>query len=88
MPRQLSRLFQRAPKSRLTPLALSIEHSIEEQTLPHYSPLCFLPVSIGDVVNEHYEIITKLGYGSDSTVWLAKDIRWCVFLMQFGFRDG
>ena len=32
------------------------------------------PVKIGDVYNEKYEIISKLGWGEFSTVWLAKII--------------
>lgn len=34
----------------------------------------FHPVYIGDVYNERYEILRKIGYGQYSTVWLVKDL--------------
>ena len=33
------------------------------------------PVHIGDVMHGHYQIISKLGWGHFSTVWLATDTR-------------
>ncbi|KAG1752830.1 hypothetical protein EDB19DRAFT_1627428 [Suillus lakei] len=30
--------------------------------------------SLGDVIDETYQVIAKLGYGRSSTVWPAKDI--------------
>ena len=33
------------------------------------------PVHIGDLMHGHYKIISKLGWGHFSTVWLAKDTR-------------
>lgn len=40
-----------------------------------YRPSGLHPVQIGDVLNDRYEILCKLGYGSFSTVWLAADSR-------------
>jgi len=34
----------------------------------------FHPVYIGDVYNERYEVLHKIGYGRYSTVWLVKDL--------------
>ncbi|KAG9234597.1 kinase-like domain-containing protein [Amylocarpus encephaloides] len=34
----------------------------------------FCPIRIGQILDNQYEIIAKLGYGGYSTVWLAKDI--------------
>jgi serine/threonine-protein kinase SRPK3 len=48
---------------------------IEEQTLPRYHQKRYYPVKIGEVFNGQYRIITKLGYGAYSTVWLAQDER-------------
>ncbi|KAL1305508.1 hypothetical protein AAFC00_002379 [Neodothiora populina] len=48
---------------------------IEEETLPHYHPHHFLSVRLGQVFGERYEVLAKLGFGSESTVWLAKDLR-------------
>ena len=41
-----------------------------------YYPGSYHPVHIGDVFNNgQYEVLRKLGYGSSSTVWLARDQR-------------
>ncbi|KAL5483266.1 hypothetical protein ACEPAI_8496 [Sanghuangporus weigelae] len=40
----------------------------------HYRPGDFHPVSIGDVFSRgRYRVLHKLGFGSSSTVWLARD---------------
>ena len=44
--------------------------------LESYRPGKFHPVHLGDTFhNSRYEVIRKLGFGSFSTVWLAKDKR-------------
>ncbi|KAE8320134.1 kinase-like domain-containing protein [Aspergillus transmontanensis] len=48
---------------------------IEEQTLPFYDEKRYYPVRIGDTLKNRYRTIAKLGYGSYSTVWLARDER-------------
>jgi hypothetical protein len=66
------------PKMRAPPLVLSeqveIMHSVEEEIMPGYSNLNFLPVNVGQIINDRYDVIAKLGYGSASTVCLPKDI--------------
>ena len=52
---------------------LLMDERIEEQTLPQYCPQLFYPVHLGKVINSRYQIVTKLGYGTSSTVWLAWD---------------
>ncbi|KAK6004806.1 hypothetical protein QM012_008668 [Aureobasidium pullulans] len=47
---------------------------IEEETLRDYKAERYLPISIGDVFNNRYRTIVKLGYGSASTVWLCRDL--------------
>jgi hypothetical protein len=47
---------------------------IEEETLPHYRFEHYYPVSIGQTFNERYKVLAKLGFGSESTTWLAKDL--------------
>ncbi|CAI7660131.1 unnamed protein product [Penicillium glandicola] len=49
--------------------------AMEEQTLPFYHGKYYYPVQIGQVFNDRYQIIAKLGYGAYSTVWLAWDER-------------
>lgn len=40
-----------------------------------YRPGGYHPLSIGDVLHQRYHIVHKLGFGSYSTIWLAKDIQ-------------
>ncbi|KAK2861261.1 hypothetical protein FQN49_004383 [Arthroderma sp. PD_2] len=47
---------------------------LEEETIPNYSPQKFYSVQIGDVFNQRYQTVGKLGYGASSTVWLCRDL--------------
>lgn len=40
-----------------------------------YHPGGFHPVYIGDIYNDRYQVLSKLGWGSTSTVWLVKDLQ-------------
>ncbi|KAJ4171630.1 hypothetical protein NW754_013401 [Fusarium falciforme] len=40
-----------------------------------YQPGGFHPVYIGDVFNDRYKVLNKIGYGQYSTVWLVKDLQ-------------
>lgn len=48
----------------------------EEQMLSYYDRHTFYPVQIGEVLNEHYQVVAKLGWGTTSTVWLAHDLEY------------
>lgn len=60
-------------------------YPIEEEGLPRYCPQRYHPTFINDKLNGHdvwqmtgkwqdnYEILAKLGFGDNSTVWLARD---------------
>lgn len=48
---------------------------VEEETLPEYNPDHFYPVKLGEVLNDRYQVVAKLGYGSSSTIWLARDLQ-------------
>ena len=39
-----------------------------------YRPGGYHPVHIGDIYREKYRVLHKLGYGTYSTVWLARDL--------------
>ncbi|KAB8253526.1 kinase-like domain-containing protein [Aspergillus pseudonomiae] len=39
-----------------------------------YDPARFYPADIGCVLNSRYQIVTKVGYGTSSTIWLAQDM--------------
>ncbi len=45
----------------------------EEETLPFYQKEEYYPMQIGQVVHGHYQVVSKLGFGTTSTVWLARD---------------
>ncbi|KAL2756966.1 hypothetical protein ACRALDRAFT_1075710 [Sodiomyces alcalophilus JCM 7366] len=43
------------------------------ESLEDYRPGGYHPVVIGDILGDRYRIINKLGFGSYSTIWLARD---------------
>ncbi|KAE8357311.1 kinase-like domain-containing protein [Aspergillus caelatus] len=47
---------------------------VEEETLPPYSPEKYYPVQQGEVFNDRYQVLAKLGYGVTSTVCFARDL--------------
>lgn len=49
---------------------------IEEELLLDYAEEDFYPVKVGDVYNNKYRIVAKLGFGRASTVWLARVEGW------------
>ncbi|RDL34660.1 Uncharacterized protein BP5553_07788 [Venustampulla echinocandica] len=49
-------------------------HKIEEETLPDYIASRYYPTRIGEVIKEQYQVVGKLGFGSTSTAWLARDM--------------
>lgn len=56
------------------PTILPSDVPIEEELLPGYDPQNYYPVNPGDVFHNRYEMMAKLGFGSCSTVWLARDM--------------
>jgi hypothetical protein len=46
-----------------------------EETLDVYGPGGFHPVRLGDIFGGRYEVVQKIGFGRESTVWLADDKR-------------
>ncbi|KAL7789763.1 kinase-like domain-containing protein [Trichoderma afarasin] len=47
----------------------------EEEGKGAYRPGGFHPVYIGDIFNDRYKVLNKIGYGLYSTVWLVKDLQ-------------
>lgn len=47
---------------------------IEEERMLEYNPDHFYPVRLGEVFNGRFQTVAKLGYGSSSTIWLARDL--------------
>ncbi|RFN44531.1 cmgc/srpk protein kinase [Fusarium flagelliforme] len=71
----LPKLLYRQPWPLSTAVAPKIDRSIltEEETTPLYHPDRFYPITLGQVLDERYQVATKLGYGGNSTVWLCRD---------------
>jgi hypothetical protein len=57
-----------------TSTILSPEPAIEKEQIPDYNPYYFYPANPGKVLNKRYKTIVKLGWGSCSIVWLARDV--------------
>ncbi|KXS93469.1 hypothetical protein AC578_9220 [Pseudocercospora eumusae] len=75
------------PPSAIAP-RLSASQLVEEEKTPYYRPERFYPVQLGQVLHGRYQIATKLGYGSSSTVWLARDLcRLFMHPQQPGFAN-
>ncbi|KAJ5585433.1 uncharacterized protein N7459_005233 [Penicillium hispanicum] len=74
------RIFKHHPWPPSTAVApkLPVDEAVEEECTPYYDPARFYPARLGDVLNNRYQLATKLGYGSGSTIWLARDLnQWC-----------
>lgn len=63
--------------SDFSPGLLSSRPPLEEESNPDHDPRRFYPARIGQIIQK-YQILSKLGWGTGSTVWLAKDISRCV----------
>ncbi|KAF5710779.1 CMGC SRPK kinase [Fusarium globosum] len=61
---------------------------IEEEQIPSYEASRFYPVQIGEVFQGRYQAVTKLGYGSSSTIWLARDLRHLLSSFEISGPDG
>lgn len=61
------------PIMNTSPHRLTATTLLDEERNPDYDPRRFYPARIGDIIQK-YQIVSKLGWGTGSTVWLAKDI--------------
>lgn len=48
---------------------------VEEENIPEYISEHFYPVRLGEVFDGRFQTVAKLGYGSSSTIWLARDLQ-------------
>jgi serine/threonine-protein kinase SRPK3 len=80
--RQTRQLMQRSPSpprgitsrmmfSRF--ITLDSTTKIEEETMPTWD--LYHPVRIGEVFESKYQVLSKLGYGANSTVWFCRDLK-------------
>ena len=70
----VAQLFQSRTNSSGQPDIISSAKPIEEETQPKYDPSKFYPAKVGEVLNDRFKIVAKLGYGMTATVWLCKDL--------------
>lgn len=54
---------------------LDTTKKIEEEYIPYYVPENYYPVHIGELFMSRYQVVTKLGFGVNSTIWLSRDLR-------------
>ena len=47
----------------------------EVESPDRYRPGGYHPVHLGDIYHQRYKVIHKLGFGTYSTVWLARDLQ-------------
>ena len=47
---------------------------VEEETIPFYDAEHYYPVKLGETFQERYKTVSKLGFGTASTVWLCSDL--------------
>jgi hypothetical protein len=59
---------------------------VEEEETPDYLTSRFYPVHLGQVFQNRYQAVTKLGFGSSSTIWLARDLRYVVHVSDSLFE--
>ncbi|KAJ9209278.1 hypothetical protein DTO166G4_9119 [Paecilomyces variotii] len=50
------------------------QEPVDEELCPGYNSASFYPANPGEVLAERFQLLVKIGWGSQSTVWLARDI--------------
>ena len=60
------RVTSRSISSSATPLEEEREVGFEK----------FYPMTLGEVINEKYKVVAKLGFGSASTIWCCRNLAW------------
>ena len=78
-------LFPRSPSppkqvTRVGFESLEPTRKVEEEQHAWYKPETWYPVRIGAVFNLTYQVLSKLGYGAYSTVWLCRDLKYALYM--------
>jgi hypothetical protein len=58
-----------------THVSIDPSRVVEEEKVRGYKAEHYYPVHVGEVFQDRYSVISKIGYGSASTVWLCRDLR-------------
>lgn len=67
--------LHRRPLPVPTPQRLPQNEPVDEEICPGYNSKKFYPARPGDVLDDHYQILVKVGWGVSSTTWFARDMR-------------
>jgi hypothetical protein len=59
--------------------------NIEEERMPAYDKGLYYPVRLGDVYTSRYQVLSKLGFGANSTVWFCRDLQYAVLFVRVTF---
>ena len=57
------------------PLDLPSDVPLEEEKIPGYDYKHFYPAHPDELLANRYKLVTKIGWGHTSTIWLAEDTR-------------
>ncbi|KAG6001484.1 hypothetical protein E4U21_004292 [Claviceps maximensis] len=58
-------------------ISIPVSEKVEEEAIPGYVAARYYPVRIGQIFQNRYQVVGKLGFGTTSTVWLARDLDEC-----------
>lgn len=74
-PSTTSRISQNAKKFPTSGFdIIQSDQKVEEEELPDYKAHRFYPVRLGEIFQNRYQTVAKLGFGSSSTIWLSRDL--------------
>ncbi|CAI7633742.1 unnamed protein product [Penicillium glandicola] len=62
------------PPAGLT-FAIPSHEVVDEERLPNNNPQDYYPARPGETLGNNYQLLGKIGWGTSSTVWLARDIK-------------
>lgn len=64
-------LWQSPPNSGLP---IPQQELVDEEVCPEYKCATFYPANPGEILAKKFQLLVKIGWGSQSTVWLARNI--------------
>lgn len=79
--RSISRMTKRMQLLRTKPTQFPLVGSaipqrelVDEEACPGYNSKYYYPANPGEILANHYQLLAKIGWGTRSTVWLARDV--------------